>query len=280
MKTIIKLLLLVSISTYLYASRILDYNIYDRDNKLDMVVIFDTPYHGKIKQSIKKNEIIIKLQKSYIKSSVSKKISSKLISSININQMDRDTQIVAHLKTPLSLKASKTNDSHALRFRFNKIFIQPPKTNPLSNLPTKQNNNMATKYYIVSIILFVGILFLLVMKKRITSKQNIKNKHTVKNLSLNDTQNVNIRFQKNIDDKNTVVMLDFLDQSYLVLMGKSNILLDKFTDNKPISQEDFEHILKNKQKEVNDFIQIENNQVKKSLQAYKERAASITYEDI
>jgi hypothetical protein len=138
---------------------------------------------------------------------------------------------------------------------------------------------MTTKYYIVSIILFIGILFLLVMKKRIASKQNIKNKHTTNNLPLNDTQNVNIRFQKNIDDKNTVVMLDFLDQSYLVLMGKSNILLDKFTDNKPISQEDFENILKNKQKEVNDFIQIEDNKVKKSLQAYKERAASIAYED-
>ena len=55
--------------------------------------------------------------------------------------------------------------------------------------------------------------------------------------------NVSIRFQKNIDSSNSVVMLDFGEQSYLVLMGASNILLDKFTDNKPVSQEDFETIL-------------------------------------
>lgn len=96
------------------------------------------------------------------------------------------------------------------------------------------------------------------------------------------TENVSIRFQKNINEENSVVMLDFGQQSYLVLMGKNNILLDKFTDNKPETQEDFETILQNRHQELDDFIRVESTTTRTSpkepLQAYKERAASIIYE--
>jgi hypothetical protein len=72
-------------------------------------------------------------------------------------------------------------------------------------------------------------------------------------------------------------MLDFADQSYLVLMGKGNILLDKFTDNKPVNQDDFESILKNRHQELDDFLRVQKHEPKEPLQAYKERAASMIY---
>ncbi len=95
---------------------------------------------------------------------------------------------------------------------------------------------------------------------------------------------ISIRFQKTLNERNSVVMLDFGVQSYLVLMGANNILLDKFTDNKPATQEDFESILQNRHQELDDFLRVESNnsneksQPKEALQAYKERAASILYE--
>ena len=280
MKIIIKLLILISITVSLYGSRILDYNVYNRKSNVDMVIIFDTPYNGKIRQSIKKSKILIKLQDSYIKKTILKSLSSKLISSLSIQPMNGYTQIVANLKTPLILKASKTSNSHALRLRFMAKPTSPSnnKSNSLSKLPTKKDTDMRNRYYIVSIILFIGILILFLVKRKVTPSQHSKEQKNT--LLPNNINNVSIRFQKSIDDKNTVVMLDFLDQSYLVLMGNSNILLDKFTDNKPVSQEDFENILKNRREEVDNFIQIENNKINKSLQAYKERAASMVYEDI
>ncbi len=68
-------------------------------------------------------------------------------------------------------------------------------------------------------------------------------------------------------------MLDFAEQSYLVVMGTNNVLLDKFTDNKPVTQDDFETILQNRRKELTEFIE-----EKEPLQIYKEKAASIMYE--
>lgn len=72
-------------------------------------------------------------------------------------------------------------------------------------------------------------------------------------------------------------MLDFGEQSYLVLMGKSNILLDKFSGDKPVTEDDFNSILQNRHKELENFL---NNDDKhqESLRIYKEKAASISYE--
>ena len=88
---------------------------------------------------------------------------------------------------------------------------------------------------------------------------------------------ISIRFQKAIDNQNSVVMLDFANESYLVLMGNGNILLDKFKDDKPTSQQEFDSILQERNQELEDFLG--TREKKEPLQAYKERAASLIYAD-
>jgi wyosine [tRNA(Phe)-imidazoG37] synthetase (radical SAM superfamily) len=100
---------------------------------------------------------------------------------------------------------------------------------------------------------------------------------TQSNIKNNEINDVSIRFQKSIDSNNNVVLLEFAEQSYLVLMGKNNLLLDKFTDNKPVNQDDFENILKNRHQELDDFLRVQSHEQKEPLQAYKERAASLLY---
>ena len=273
----IKLLSILMLTISLYASQIIDYNIYERPQNVDMVIIFDTPYHGAIKQSIEKSKITIKLEKSFIKSSAYKKLSSDLINSLSIKQTERHTEVIANIKYPLNLKASKTSNLKGLRLRFSKTpALQTNQSKKTSSTPIT-NNTINKNYYIIGIILVIGFFILLFLRKQTPPSQ--KNQ-TIVNIppNINNNNNVTIRFQKNINNENSVVMLDFLDQSYLILMGKSNILLDKFTDNKPTSQAEFESILESKYIEVDDFTQPEDNKIKKSLQAYTQRASTINYE--
>jgi hypothetical protein len=77
-------------------------------------------------------------------------------------------------------------------------------------------------------------------------------------------------------------MLDFGVESYLVLMGNNNILLDKFRDDKPTTQKEFESILQERNQELEEFLGSHNTNpaygaTKEPLQAYKERAASLIY---
>lgn len=309
----IKYLLLFLLPFTLQASKILSYNIYDRTDRADVMITFDTPYDGVIKQSISKSKIIIKLSGASIESSKIKNVSSKFLHSITITPMSGQTQIVASVPTSIKLIASKTSDAYGLRLRFTDRVANKNSTKStpavaatsLSSLPTKKSDDMSTSYYIVVAILIVGILILFVLKKKIATKniqnqqspwlfqENQDNQQTQTNTQSPQTKtaaapdsnkDISIRFQKKLNEKNSVVMLDFGAQSYLVLMGANNILLDKFTDDKPTTQEDFESILQNRHQELDDFLKVEsnksneNNQPKEALQAYKERAASILYE--
>ena len=300
----IKYLLLFLLPLSLFASKILSYNIYDRTDRVDVMITFDTPYEGVIKQNTTSSQIIIKLEDASIESSKVKKLSSKFLHSLTITPMSGYTQITASVPSSVKLQASKTSDAYGLRLRFTTpSSTQKTSTatqnkentsNPLASLPTKQSDNLEQSYYIVIAILIIGIAILLFIKKRVNPTQAkqlnspwlfkevqpVKPTPNTQTNDLKDTssdQSVSIRFQKALDSENTVVMLDFGEQSYLVLMGKSNILLDKFTQNKPSTQEDFESILQNRHQELDDFLHAKN-ETKEPLQAYKERAASILYE--
>ncbi|MEA2092212.1 MAG: hypothetical protein U9O83_07605 [Campylobacterota bacterium] len=288
----IRVLLIFLLPLALDASKILSYNIYDRTDRADVMITFDTPYEGIIKQSVSKSKITIKLTDTKIESAKVKKLSSKFLYSLSITPMSGYTQIVASVPEYAQLRASKTSDAYGLRLRFtSKAAIKTktatlPSTNPLSNLPTKQDAEMTQSYYIVIAILIIGIIILFFIRKKVTPKKEKAqpsswlfkaNQQNSKIPSTTQDENVSIRFQKSLDKGNSVVMLDFGEQSYLVLMGANNILLDKFRDNKPVTKEDFETILQSRHQELDEFLSIKD-EPKEPLQAYKERAASISYE--
>lgn len=291
----IKLLLLLSIPFLLNASKILSYNIYDRTDRVDVMITFDTPYSGTIKQNNTNSIITIKLEGASIESSKVKQLSSKYIRSISITPMNDYTQIVAEIPPSVTLQASKTSDSYGLRLRFaapEALARSSSEQTDISkdefaSLPTKKGDDLSSSYYIVLTILIIGIAALFYIKRRVGLPQTKQKQSSwlfqqnnapeeKKEVAI-DSTNVTIRFQKALNSENSVVMLDFGEQSYLVLMGKSNILLDKFTDNKPASQSEFETILQNRHKELDNFLNSDDD-YEESLRIYKEKAASISYE--
>ncbi len=297
----IKLFLIFLLPLSLYASKILSYNIYDRTDRVDVMITFDTPYEGVIKQSLSDSNILIKLEDASIESAKVKKLSSKYIKSITITPMSGYTQISANVPPSITLQASKTSDSYGLRLRFTAAAQAPNSTAkkpqqaeaPLfASLPTKKSDDIAQSYYIVITILIIGIIILFYIKKRVSTQPNAKKSSSwlfaennsnakeetkIKQPSISNND-VSIRFQKSLDEQNSVVMLDFGEQSYLVLMGKNNILLDRFTHNRPTSQDDFESILQSRHQELDNFLNGGTEETKEHFQTYREKAASIRYE--
>jgi len=299
----IKTLLLFLLPLTLFGSKILSYNIYDRTDRVDVMITFDTPYDGAIKKSVRDSKIIIKLQDTSIESSKLKQLSSDFIDTLSIAPMSSYVQIVALVPQGVILKASKTSDSYGLRLRYTKQSLinstprTPTKSLQLKSptlasvLPTKKDDEMTQSYYIVVAILIVGIIILLLLKNRITpaafKEERVKSKKSWLMGKENKTKklkesnsDVSIRFQKSINEHNSVVMLDFADQSYLVMMGSSNVLLDRFTDNKPSTQEDFESILQDRHHALEEFLETpevqEQNQ--EPMATYRNKASTISYE--
>jgi hypothetical protein len=224
------------------------------------------------------------------------------------------TKITAKTPSNIKLVASKTSDAYGLRLRFiNKTPITKKtktqeSTTPIINnttntntLPTKKGLEFGMRYYIVVSLLIIGIIIMLILKKKTqntplrTQKKDSwlfkPNNNTPATDTIQPAQQelnnntVSILFQKQINETNSVVMLNFMNESYLVLMGNSNILLDKFHDNKPATQQEFETILQSRNQELEDFM-LRNNTLendtapltpKDPVQAYKERAATMAY---
>jgi len=271
------LFFLLTVSSF--AANILSYNIYNRTDRVDVMITFDIPYHGKIIKNEANSKIILKLHNVKIESTKIKEIDSAFLSSISIIPIDNYTQIIADIPNKnITLKVAQTTDKYGLRLRFIKKKAlsnqTPTDTNTLSNLPTKKTTDISSSYYIVVTLLVIGIIFLLVIKRKIANAPNQpqQNSWLFKKLPqakqeqhntkpLQESNNVSIRFQKQLDENNSVIMLDFQNQSYLMVLGQNNnLLLDKFVENKPITQNDFETLLQQKHTQLDEFLQLENQQ--------------------
>ena len=304
----IKYILLFTLPLLLSASKILSYNIYDRSDRADVMITFDTPYEGVIKQSIGKNRIVIKLTDASIESSKLKRVNSEFLHSLTITPLQDQVQIFANTSENVRLIASKTADAYGLRLRFTKKVTQkksPERTQTpnLSALPTKQSTEISTSYYIVVGLLIAAIVLLLLFKKKIIASRG--NKPPVASKWLFQTEQTNpveetkkqsseesiniipdtvsIKFQKILDKNNRVIFLEFGTSGYLILLGENSTkLLDKFSKN-PSTDAEFDTILQAKNHVLADFLaspqESQPESHKEPLQAYKERAASLIYSD-
>lgn len=280
MRLFLPLLLLPSL---IFAAKILSYNVYDRTDRVDIMFAFDTPYEGTLRQTQQNSTIIIKLDNATIESPKIKNVASPFLSKLTITPIGDQTQIITTVAPTVKMQASKTSDAFGLRLRFYKpeataTAADTAKTaSPVAALPTKPEGQYDRSYMVVILILLVAIAILLWLKSRIgkTPAASSASKpwlFSKKGGGLKE--DVNIRFQKALDPKNRVVMLDYADESYLIVIGTSNVLLDKFHGSRPVTQNDFEEMLQNKHEELDEYLQIDRA-AQEPLQSYKEKAAGL-----
>ncbi|WP_345991502.1 hypothetical protein [Sulfurimonas sp. HSL-1716] len=281
-----KTIFLLLIPFALFASKILSYNVYDRSDRVDVMFTFDTPYEGVISQKTSNSKIIIKLEDATIESQKTKQLTSPYLTQLTITPVSGYTQITAYVPANVNLQASKTSDAYGLRLRFNKTApaLQTSATGSVAALPTKKDLKISSGYYIVIAVLLAGLVFVFYLKRKMANpaKRSPGAPKPARRPWLFSSKNaeqedVNIRFSKQIDQVNKVIMVDYGNLSYLILAGNDNILLDKFEDNKPVTTNEFEEILKSRNEELTNLLQIKNKE-KEPFQTYKEKAASIAYD--
>ena len=292
---------LLLLPAFLWGSKILSYNIYDRNDRVDVMLTFDTPYEGVLRQNRQGNTVVVKLEQAFIDEPTVKSVTSKYLSKLTIAPETENIQIIAEVANGVEMQASKTSDSYGLRLRFS----NPEVTNPLAQgapvdetsmggLPTKKGNEFEQSYYIVIAILVIGIAILFWLKQNIAKRTAAmknepkspwlfdkstpaepKNTYTPPlSVPAGENGGIHIRFQKSLDATHTVAMLDYGTMSYLVLLGNHTILLDKFQDNIPVSQNDFEALLQSKHLELDGYFQLAPVQ-DEVFDSYKEKASGV-----
>lgn len=205
-----KIWLLIFIALPIWAANLLTHNIYERDERIDIMLSFDAPYDGTIKQQNNADLTYIILSDLSLKGQVSKQIKSNIIQNILITSANNSATLQLKSSKPISIVASKTSDKFGLRIRVtpqipikstNQSAIektaqsaqnikptqvantQPKEQNPLANIPTKKDSgdDMYTNYIIVILVLFTLFVFLMFIKAKYTKKnQQAKSIQTTK----------------------------------------------------------------------------------------------------
>jgi len=276
----INLLIMLLINS-IFAATLLNQNIYDRENRVDLMLSFDTPFNGKIKKSNDGKTINIFLSSVQIQQPFFKELQNSLASSITITKADYNSVLIKIVpsKKELKVEASRTIDRFGLRLR-----ILPVQTinSQNSNLYTQQNSNLnlndstpisSWRYWVVIAILLILLAALLFIKYRgLKSSNPFKGGWLMpKQKGLPDFTEANVKYQKPLDRENRLVLIEFNGRQYLMLLGKSNILLDTFTHANIIEDEDgFNHIFETNRRQLNQFLK-ENHP--DAYEAFKKNAS-------
>lgn len=288
------------IPAFLWGAKVLSYNVYDRNDRVDVMLTFDTPYEGVLRQNRQGDTVVIKLEEASIDAPKIKNVNSKYLNKLTIAPQGDNIEIIGKVTTDVSMQASKTSDSYGLRLRFTHPVntetaqaMPPVDEMSVQGIPTKSDSEFEQSYYVVIAILVIGIGILFWLKQNIAKRTEtmqsepktpwLFNKTSAESKasapasakSTPDGGGIHIRFQKTLDNSHTIAMLDYGTMSYLVLLGNNTLLLDKFQDNIPITQNDFEALLQTKHRELDGFFQLAPAAQDEMFDSYKEKASGI-----
>ncbi|OHD88019.1 MAG: hypothetical protein A2W83_01225 [Sulfuricurvum sp. RIFCSPLOWO2_12_43_5] len=296
MRYLLPLLLLPAL---LWGAKVLSYNVYDRNDRVDVMLTFDAPYEGVLRQNRQGDTVIVKLEEAFIEAPKLKDVNSKYLGKLSIAPQGDNIEITAQVSNDVTMQASKTSDSYGLRLRFmHPVVSDIPEVIPpvdetaVEGLPTKSDSEFEQSYYVVIAILLIGIGILFWLKQNIAKRaetihsepktpwlfnkfsSEAKSSPAAPVKTSTDMGGVHIRFQKTLDPAHTVAMLDYGTMSYLVLLGNNTLLLDKFQDNIPITQNELESLLQSKHRELDGYFQLAPAQ-DEAFDSYKEKASGV-----
>ncbi|MCR6571176.1 hypothetical protein [Campylobacter insulaenigrae] len=206
-----RFLLFFILALPLFAAKIVDYNIYTRDDRVDITFSFDTPYKGGVSQNKKGNTLIVTLN-AKISKEEDKVINSNFVKKIKIFSQKEKTLVVLDTGENVELKADV--DQYVLRLRVQKEgIVQKPLQTKEIQMDTKQNEYDFTTYILVMSVLILLLVGLWILKIYLRQKYPLD-------------RNFNLIFQRSLDRHNQLVVFEYGMKRYTMVVGNSNIVLE------------------------------------------------------
>lgn len=269
MKFITFLILLIS---SLNASSLLTYNIYERSDRVDLMLSFDSPYEGKISQKVGENITTLSLGDLYYDKIIEKSINSNIIQAITLEPAGDMMRIILKSSSNIAVIASKTVDGFGLRIRTkpiastpiqNKIFTQEDQAESTNYITAGSNDLLDGRYLSVIALLISMLIFMFWVKRKVENKSlDMKDKSSwLFNTSTKGPPKAEVKmiYKKEIDTKNSVVLLEFANVKYLVMTGNSNLLLERFADENIKNTSDFEKAFEDNRKKLDDYLKLQQD---------------------
>ncbi len=272
--------LLFLLSVTLFGAKIVNHSIYEKENSVDIMLFFDAPYQGKIIQKKQKENKILMLQNAELDQTIDKDIISPFVQHMKLLPYAKGTIVTLMSDSAFDVKASKTVDNQGLRLRITPIKnAQQIDDTILSNdthpIQTKKEDDISSAYLKVLLVLAILGAFLYLLKRFFIDRSSggvlqnswlFNQKGDQPHKTRKNTM-LKILKQQPLDHKNRIALISFEDRKYLLLLGESNLLLDRFDEFGQSTP--FENELKTQSQDLTHYLKETNH----SLTSYKEKAS-------
>ncbi|EGH7618198.1 TPA: hypothetical protein SGY27_000667, partial [Campylobacter jejuni] len=178
-----RLLVLFFLILPLYSVELISFNIYDRNDRVDLMLSFDNAYNGKISQKKEKNLTLLTFSDLTYSKDELKELNSQLVDKISISSKNNNTYIMLQNKQNINLELSSINDKFGVRIRAieqGKANIESVPTTTVNNsqelMPKPKSTSLEgydyTNYILVMLILVILLIVLWWFKKTMVYKNN------------------------------------------------------------------------------------------------------------
>lgn len=275
------ILVLFALFSWLNASNLLTYNVYERSDRVDVMLSFDAPHEGSILQKSDATSITLVISDLSYDKMIEKSINSAIIQELSIvPEKNNALKIVLKSDKRISVIASKTVDGFGLRIRSS--ILQAPsqsanadaKASPLTSGSSSMGDLVDTRYIIVIVVLLLLVVFMLWIKRRLGVRSIHPSANSGKSWLFNpktgSNQEVTLLHKKPIDNQNSVVLFEYGNIKYLVMTGNSNVLLEKFENGEVKNDSEFEKVFEENRRRLDDYLKLQDSK----LNTYKNKASA------
>lgn len=270
------LLSLILFLTYVQASNLLTYNVYERSDRVDIMLSFDAPHEGTIAQKNDASSITLTISDLSYDKLIEKSINSVIIQELSIVPEKNNIKIILKSDKKISVVASKTVDGFGLRIRGSILQTPTQQANreQTSSLPTQTTSNdaMDFRYIIVISVLLLLVVIMLWIRKKVGTQVNKPNngKSWLFSPKTGMSQEVMLLHKKPLDNNNSVVLFEYGNTRYLVMAGNTNVLLEKFQNGEVKDNSDFEKVFEENRRKLDDYLKLQDTK----LSTYKSKASA------
>lgn len=201
------LILTIFLTNFCFGVSLMNYEFFDNENSVDIVLSFDSAYTPDIYKKIDSESQIITLKNVKSDEKFTNQLNSKIISEFGIIPSGSETQIVFNKGKDLNIEALSQNDKLSLILRVkNPNFKQLAVQNDESNINSDEKSGPNFIFVILSVIavLIIALIFIKLIKrnkKSVDAAWSIFENEQNGGLEDNLKEEINEQINKTVDEK-------------------------------------------------------------------------------
>lgn len=201
------LILAIFLTNFCFGVSLMNYEFFDNENSVDIVLSFDSAYTPDIYKKIDSESQIITLKNVKSDEKFTNQLNSKIVSEFGIIPSGGETQIVFNKGKDLNIEALSQNDKLSLILRVkNPNFKQLAVQNDENNINPDEKSGSNFIFVILSVIavLIIALIFIKLMKKNkksVDAAWSIFENEQNGGLEDNLKEEINEQINKTVDEK-------------------------------------------------------------------------------